>query len=274
MRKKQGVALVLGVLSLGMMAASPAVADMGVGPSASATIDWSTFKISFYDYGTLPTYVMSGQNQYGNTSGNTSNGWSSGGSEGSAFTLSNSEINSFASLSLGESGSANSYVSRTANLSISGEGLLIVSANYSWEMDLVEGQPGTQNATTQLSMSLSGDNSQSNFGNVYASLSYPSYNSGYLSGPLYGGVISVGTAPVLTSLSNELSDDGTGRLSASLYVTNGMSVYLSGSASTSVSASQPYSPLAPASPVPVPAAAWLLGSGVFGLLAAKRKGQA
>jgi len=261
MKNVKGVVLVLGALSLGMIVASPAAADMGGGPSASATIDWSTFKISFMGFETQPTYIMSGQYQYGNTSINTSNGWGSGSSSGSTFTLSDSAISSFASLSLGESNSVNSSVSRSANLTISGAGLLEVSANYSWEIDLVE-QQGAQNAYAQLSMLLSGDNSRSNSGNVNASLSYPSYNSSN-----YNGFFPMST-------SNEMSDEGTGKLSAFLYVTNGMNVQFSASTFANVSASLPNSPLTPASPVPVPAAAWLLGSGVFGLLAAKRKRQA
>lgn len=280
MKNVKRVVLALGALSLGMMAASTAAADMGAGPSASATIDWSTFKICFYDYETQPTYTMDGQNQYGYTSINTSgNGWGVVSSSGSMFTLSDSEISSFASLSLGELNSVNSSVNRSANLEISGAGLLVVSANYSWDIDLVE-QSGTQNASVGLSMSLSGDNSQSSSGNVNAFRSYPSYNFGYydnvyVADPMNSVTINAPvTAPLFINNSNQLSDDGTGKLSASLYVTNGMNVHLSASAFTSVSASQPYSPVNPASPVPVPAAAWLLGSGVFGLLAAKRKRQA
>jgi hypothetical protein len=267
MMKKKIAVLALGMISV-FVAGQEAGAVMASGLTASAQLDWSTFQIQSFvlpGFGAAPSWDIS--NQYegssSNVSGNTNgSGWSNGTSSqasGSSAvgTLSDAEVRADAMLD--RAGSANSSAYRSAILEIDGSGLLVVSVDYKWEVSLVEGQSGNQSANAWCNISLqnAGDGVSANSS---ANGSLPSWNN----------------LPVYLPSSNNLPvfyDDDAGTLVVAMLVTDGMMVNFNASTYANVSASAWISP-DDAEHVPVPPALLLLGSGVIGLLAARRKVQA
>jgi len=239
-------------LAVGIIAGSFTIQEAGAngvaGPSATAMLDWDTFKILSYDLtgmATAPTWTWSNQEDSseawagGLTVSDSANNWSDGtlaeawGSYAMAMT-SNAQVSSFTSLDLNEAGSVYSWALRSGDLTISGAGLLVAMVNYSWQVDIAGSQPGDQSASASCSISL-WDEDHTQYGNGYAS----------------------GALPFLSEVSRQYS----GTIVAGLNVTDGMIVHMEADTSTNVFAN----------PVPVPPALWLLGSGVFALLAGKRR---
>lgn len=243
---------ILSVFSLAIIAVfftgREASANGVAGPSATVMLDWDTFKILSYDVagmGAAPTYTWSNHQDSseawagGEPVFDIANNWSDGtlaeawGSYAMAMT-SNAQVSSFSSLDWNEAGSVSSWTLRSGDLTISGAGLLVAMVNYSWQVDIAVNQPGEQSASASCSISL-WDEDHSQYGNGYAS----------------------GALPML----NEVFRQYSGTIVAALNVTDGMIVHMEADTSTNVFAN----------PVPVPAALWLLGSGVFSLLAMKRR---
>jgi hypothetical protein len=252
--KKKIAVLALGMISV-FVAGQEAGAVMASGLTASAQLDWSTFQVRPFDVTGLgaPGWEMSDESEastaqagmiadsdYGDgwtVTGVTSEAWGSY----ATGTANNTTVSSFSSLNWDEKSSANSSGSRSAKFTITGTGLFTVSIGYLLQVSLAEGQEGSQSATAWSQVALHDANYDLQ-GNGYSQVYLPLWDD--------PAVYSVGKS---------------GTLAASLFVTDGMEVYFD--AYTYASVDAPDS-------VPVPPALLLLGSGVIGLLAARRKVQA
>lgn len=251
MRKRMAV-LALGLVSV-LFAGREAAADIPTtGPMASVEIDWTTLDIRTFDLGLgAPSYVLSNQHSEStvrvganNVYDNAAN-WSPGTMSSSysplgfgyAASLNETVIKAEAGLDEMTAGNVSAWSEYGAVLTITGTGLLSVMVDYTWKVELVEGQEGNQYASAWCAIDLDSED-YSHGGRGYA------FN--YL------------TTPILDDV---FVDEESGRLVAALYVTDGMVVHMTGGATANVSAN----------PVPVPSALWLLGSGVFGLLVRKKK---
>lgn len=243
--KKKIAVLAMGVVA-GFLVVQEAGAVMATGPTAFAQLDWTTFELKGIDLGAgAPTWTWTYQYDYSGAQVETSSqydsalDWTTGtnalvtGSFAQAQTTAGL-VKSSTSLDSDETGSASSSTSRYGQLTVTGTGLLMAMVDYSWNIAISEGQQEYQaaNAWTMLSL----------YDNSYGKSGYGA-SSGYL--------------PQSTTYTIEDS----GKLVAALYVIDGMVVNFQAYTGASVSAA----------PVPAPAAAWLLGSGLFGLLAAKRR---
>lgn len=240
----------IAILALGTMAcfftAQGAGAAMVAGPSATAVIDWTTFEVLLIDVtgAGAPVVTTTGQYDYSSVwAGSSYNSdyaddWSgtmaeASGSYARAMTGTD-EISSFASLDFMEPDSASSGTYRYADFLVSGTGVLVVQADYSWQVQLSGAAGYNESASASVYMQLY-DNY---YGNVSTTSDYGSvYDYYYYS-------------------RDKLFDAGSGTLGAALYVTDGMRVHLYASTDASVYGH----------PVPVPAALWLFGSGFAGLL--------
>jgi hypothetical protein len=232
--------------------------------SASANIDWSTFKITAIDIGNgIPTLTWSSQNDSSqaclnnsyycgsNISDNVPN-WSSGtlatqtGStstfNGSASALTSaSQINAGNSIngSFNQYSYANSNSQRSGSFTVHGNGLFLFQANYNLAGDA--GTTSGSSANTSVSFSLS---SYNDGGNGSANQNF--YRN------LYSGSSPV-TEPGILGIALVFKDGWNGSFTAGA------------SASISAYGGNP-------SPVPLPAAAWLFSSALTGI-AALRRGQ-
>jgi len=253
--KKKIAVLALGVMAV-LVAGQEAAADIPTsGPMASAVIDWSTLDIRTFNLGLgEPTSVLSNQYSDSNVWVGDNNvydyadNWSPGTMASSdsplgfgyAASLNGTVIKAEAGLDEMTAGNVQAWSEYGAVLKITGTGLLSVMVDYTWKVELVKGQEGDQFASAWCAIDLNSEN-------------YTHGGRGYASGYL--------KAPILNDI---FVDDESGKLVASLYVTDGMIVHMTGSTHAEVKAA----------PVPVPPALLLLGSGVFGLFAARRKVQA
>jgi hypothetical protein len=231
--------------------------------SASANIDWSTFKITPIDIGNgLPTLTWSTQNDSSsaglnncyycgsNISDNAPN-WSSGtlatqtGStstfNGSASALTSvSQINADNSINglFNQSFDASSS-QRSGNFTVHGNGLLLFQANYRLAEDV--GTTSSASANSNVSFNLN---------------SYNDGGSGSANQNFYRNLYS-GSSPVTES----------GILGVALVFKDGWNGSFTAGASASISGygGDP-------NPVPLPASVWLFGSALTGI-AALRRGQ-
>lgn len=247
----------IAVLALGMMsvffAGREATADIPTtGPMASAVIDWSTLDIRTFDLGLgAPSYALSNQYSDSNVWVGANNvydyadNWSPGTMASSysplgfgyAASLNGTVIKAEAGLDEMTAGNVQAWSEYGAVLTITGTGLLSVMVDYTWKVELVEGQEGDQYASAWCAIDLNSED-------------YTHGGRGYASGYL--------TTPILDDV---FVDEESGRMVASLFVTDGMIVHMTGNTHVDVKAA----------PVPVPSALLLLGSGVFGLLVRKKK---
>jgi hypothetical protein len=232
--------------------------------SASANIDWSTFKITPIDIGNgLPTLIWSSQNDSSqaclntgyycgsNISDNAPN-WSSGtlatqtGStstfNGSASALTSaSQINADNSIngSFNQYSSATSNSQRAGNFTVHGNGLFLFQANYN-----IAGDAGTTSGASA---------------NTSVSFNLSSYNDGDIgtANQNFNRNLYSGSSPVTES----------GILGIALAFKDGWNGSFTAGANASISA---YG--GNLNPVPLPAAFWLFGSALTGI-AALRRGQ-
>lgn len=248
--KKKIAVLALGVMAV-FFAGQEAGAVMASGPTASAELDWTTFQVQTFDMtgSGAPTLVRSGESEASYASAGTNYdydsglGWTDAGVSSTApgsyaaGWSNNEEVGGKSQLDWEEADWAYSGGQRFAQMDITGTGLLVVSVDYSWQVSLAQGQSGTQSASAWTQITLH---------DVDYSVQGYGYSHGYLPDLNNPGVY---------------FDQKFGKLVASLYVTDGMTVYFDASASTQVNAA----------PVPVPPALLLLGSGLFGLVIRKKK---
>jgi len=250
--KKRMTVLALGFVAVFCAGQEAAAQIPTTGPMALVEIDWSTLDIRTFDLGLgAPSYALS--NQYSdstvwvgaNNVYDYADNWSPGTMASSysplgfgyAASLNGTVIKAEAGLDEMTAGNVSAWSNYGAVLTITGTGLLSVMVDYTWKVELVEGQEGNQYASAWCSIDLDSED-------------YTHGGRGYASGYL--------TTPILDDV---FVDEESGRLVASLYVTDGMIVHMTGSTHADVSAA----------PVPIPSALWLLGSGVFGLLVRKKK---
>lgn len=243
--KKKMVILLIGLFAC-FLVGQEAGASALAGPSASVALDWSTFETRLIDigsgeptisqsYGYDLSYASSGSSYQEDyvwdwTTGTRAEVWGS-------FALSETSagvVHSTALLNGGEAGSAYSGSDRYGSYAVDGTGLLLVMVDYDLEVMLADGASGVQSAYASCYLELYGNNG---------------YNYGAVSKYLY------------SDWNNIYYDTDSGKLVASLYVTDGMEVWLSAGTYAYVQASN----------VPVPATMWLLGSGLAGLLVTRRK---
>ncbi|MDD5577781.1 MAG: VPLPA-CTERM sorting domain-containing protein [Methylobacter sp.] len=244
----------LSFLMLLLCGAQPAGAAL---ISASASIDWSTFKITAIDVGNgLPTLKWNSQNDnsqasigyYSSTYENASN-WSAGTSATESGSTSTFNKSASASTSVNQikadasvSGSlVNQYSSpysttyRSGNFTVEGDGLLLFQANYSLAGDIGTAASGT--ASSNVNFNLNAFSNGGN-GNGSASQTFNHY--------IYNG-----------------SFAENGILATALVFKDGWSGSFSASANASVTS---YG----VSSVPLPAAFWLFGSALAGVGALRR----
>jgi len=233
--------------------------------SASAAIDWSTFKITPIDIGNgLPTLTWTSQNDssYANSSASyyccgsgiseSASNWSTGtlaseNSSTSAFSNSASASTSLSEIKADASinGSFNQYLyansnsQRSGNFTVQGNGLLLFQANYSLADDV--GTASSPYTSSNVSFNLS---SYNDGGNGSANQNF--YRN------IYSGSPSVAE---------------TGILGVALVFNDGWSGSFSASTNVSVSG---YG----GNPVPLPAAFWLFGSVLTGVAALRRPNSA
>lgn len=233
---------------------------------AYAAIDWSTFNIEGYGIGgyDAPDYTLKANGS--NTSSNISDwvNWSS--------DVSNNPSWFSASVSGDGLGSGNGSVNRSANLTISGDGFLIISADYelgaaingitdcSYYSGCYYGSANSANASVgfDLTSQYSSNGSQSSHSQYNLSLggySYPYYNNSSLTEDEKSGVLAVGVIVHdgdILSFSAAVSASANDNGANAVYGSNGVP--------------KP-------STVPLPSAVWLFGSVLFGYLGlARRKG--
>jgi hypothetical protein len=233
---------------------------------AYAAIDWSTFNIEGYGIGgyDAPDYTLTANGSY--TNSNTSDwvNWSS--------DVSNSTSWFAANVSGDGQGSGTGSVNRSANITISGDGFLIISADYelgaaingisncSYYYGCYYGTSNAANASVNfdLTSQYSSNGSQSSHSQYNISLggySYPYYNTSSLTEDEKYGVLAVGVivhdGDILNfsaAVSASANDNGIN----DVYGSNGVP--------------KP-------SAVPLPSAVWLFGSVLFGFLGlGRRKG--
>jgi len=223
---------------------------------AYAAIDWSTFNIEGYGIGgyDAPDYTLTANGSY--TNSNTSDwvNWSS--------DVSNSTGWLSANVSGDGQGSGTGSVNRSANINISGDGFLIISANYelgaaingitdcSYYTGCYYGSANSANASVNfdLTSQYSSNGNQSSHSQYNISLggySYPYYNNSSLTEDEKAGVLAVG---VIVHDGDILNFSAA--VSANAY-DNGVN--------TSHAA------------VPLPGAVWLFGSVLFGFLGLGRR---
>lgn len=246
--KKQALA-VIGGLAMAMNAG----AAFSSTTHALAEIDWSTFSISGYGIGAnaAPSYTL--QTLGSTTSSNTSDwiNWSS--------DISNNG-NSFAAMTEGNGiGNGDASAQRNAKLTIFGSGFLLISANYTLSAALngagceTEDCPDANRSSAFVSFDLSNTNSQNS--------QHTSYSKADLALTNY---------PWETPVT---SHEKTGTLTVGVLVNNGD--ILNFSSMVSAAALQNYNLVddIDVQPVPVPAAAWLFGFGLAGVMGLGRKNQ-
>jgi len=261
MMKKRIMVLALGAMAV-FLSGQEAGAVMAAGPTASAQLDWSTFEMKGVDLTGAGAPMFTWGYQYDSANADVGStyqsdwqsDWLTGvfaeatGSYAMAQTT-EAVVTSYTALDSGETGSANSWTNRYGQLTVSGTGLLMAMVDYSWNIAINEGQQAHQSAVASCGITLAEENNGKN-GSAYA--------GGYLPQQVWDAMEYEWT------WSDVFTDMDSGKLVAALYVTDGMVVNFSAYTSTNVTTA----------PVPVPAAAWLLGSGLFGLLATqRRKGQ-
>jgi len=242
----------IAVLALGVMAVLFAGQEAGAsaalsGPTADVLLDWSTFSVQLESG---MTWMMSGQKEYNSAHTDSADdshsglGWTDNVPNSEAYgsyakgESNNSWISAYSMLDVDEAGSAWANAYRSAQFTVTGTGELRVSIDYSWHVTLADDQSGTQFSQASCYIKLS-----------------------ELSGSDYTSRNSIGELP---STDNVFSKERNGKLKLILDITDGATLNFEANASAKVEAA----------PVPVPPALLLLGSGVFGLFAARRKVQA
>lgn len=234
-------------------------------PQASAMIDWSTFKITGYalpgSNDPVPTYTLSGQ------SSSTSSNVSDWGVNWSANTSNNASSFS-ASIEGNSAGTGSASVTRSANIAISGTGLLWISASYELNaainsnVDTLSnsGYTNSSNATVSFNVNKQSSNSSSN---------YSTQENIYLGNPLPNLV-----NPILNQNPTVAQKQDT--LYLGIMVNNGDSLNFSSTVNANASdngLTLANIPLTPQS-IPVPAAIWLFGSALLGFVGLGRHRQA
>jgi len=225
--------------------------------SASAVIDWSTFKITPIDIGQgLPTLTWNNQNDSG-YAGNCCSGISENASNWSTGTLATaSAATSSSSSSASASTSANqikadtsingtfpyqslyfnSHSQRSGNFTVQGSGLFLFQANYSLAEDAGTGSNASANSSVSFYL-----NSTNGGGG----------GGGGVVGQTFNRYLNSGSLPIAES----------GILAVALAFNDGWTGNFSAGTSTSVS-SYDYGG---GGSVPLPAAFWLFGSALLGV---------
>jgi hypothetical protein len=241
MMKKKIAVIALGVMAV-LVAGQEAGASSASWPTADVVLNWNTFSVQLEPGMDL---VMSGQKEGnsayadGDVDSHSGLGWTdnvpnsvASGSYAKGES-NNLLVSAYSMLNLDEAGSAWANAYRSAQFTVTGTGELSVSIDYSWHVTLADEQSGTQFSQASCYIKLS-DLIGSDYRNSIGELS---------------------------STDNMLFKDRSGKLNLNLYITDGATLNFEANASAKVEAA----------PVPVPPALWLLGSGVFGLLARKKK---
>ncbi|MGZ4960387.1 MAG: hypothetical protein ACXV7J_14120 [Methylomonas sp.] len=210
---------------------------------ASAIIDWSTFNITGYPLGpgAAPTYVLSGQSSNATSSISDWVNWTSNVTNtGSLFAVSTEGTGV---------GNGSAAADRTANLTITGNGFLTISAHYILNA-AINGVGCTDYfCSDQNSASASASFSLTNYSSkgAHSALSEASIGLGNSWDWPYSGLI---------------SDQHQGTLFVSVLVNNGDTLNFS----SFVSADARQVVVGPVSSVPVPSAMWLFGSALLGMV--------
>ena len=231
-------------------------------PQASAMIDWSTFKITGYalpgSNDPVPTYTLNGQSSYSNSNVSDWLSWS-------ADTANNAS--SFAASVEGTAtGSGSAGVTRSASLSVSGTGLLWITASYALNAAINSTidnggyywwyNPNTASASVSFNLSNYSSNSSS-YSNTQANIGLTG-NQWWYGNP------------------TPTSDHKEGTLSVGVIVNNGDLLSFSSAVNAAAYdnglafANIPLTPEA----LPVPAALWLFGSVLLGFVGLCRHKQA
>lgn len=220
--------------------------------NASAIIDWSTFTITGYSLGpaSAPSYILSGQNSDATSSISDWVNWSSNVSNtGSSFAASTEGMGP-------GNGSASAY--RTANLTITGSGFLAISAHY------------ILNAAINGFGCADADCSDHNSANASVAFSLENFSSNVEHAAFSEANIGLGNSwdwPY----SGLTLDQREGTLFVSVLVNNGD--ILNFSSLVSAEARQMAENGGAPSSVPVPAAMWLFGSALLGVVGFSRRRQ-
>ena len=255
--RQKPVLLALTALSMALTTATASAASSAT-TYAEAAIDWSTFTITGYGFGSgaAPSYSLNGQSSY--TSSNISD-WLSW----SADTDNNRR--SFAASTEGNgAGNGSASANRSASLSIFGSGFLLITADYILSA-AINGSgcgdysgycysPNFANATVGFNLS----NTSSN-GNSHSSSAQQS--------------IALGNSFYYPYTSGLNADNKQGRLAVGVIVNNGDTVNFSASVSAaarenSVNLATRFSPV---TAVPLPSAVWLFSSAAIGMLGLSRR---
>lgn len=258
------------MLKLSLLAVSGLVMAMNTQTAFSdtsyayAAIDWSTFNIEGYGIGgyDAPEYTLTTNGSYTNSNISDWVNWSS--------NVSNSTGWFSADVSGDGKGSGYGSVNRSANITISGDGFLIISANYelgaaingisecSYYSGCYSGSSNTANASvnfdlTNQNSSNGNHSSRSQYNIGLGGYSYPYSNTASLTEDEKAGILAVG---IIVHDGDILNFSAA--VSASAFDNGANAVYETGGVP------------AP-SAVPLPSAVWLFGSVLFGFLGLGRR---